>query len=773
MIKHFFKTIFKSLKKSGKITLFNLIGLSVSFAAFILLAIFLWNEFTFDHYHKKTDDLYMLELTINTDGLTESSCFLPNPMADAIKEGIPEIDNLCSLYWGPGNYSTEKDGENKITISTRAVDSTFTDMFSLEIIRGSQTPLRGTDKIILSESTALRTFGDTDPVGKTIWGNFNSPYLVEAVFKDIPENSSFNYDAFCSYPTDEWVNAWSEYSFNHMFELSGDSDPAEISKKILSLPEIAEHQENSTDFSFTFIPMGDLHFDKNWGNGNKTFVMTLLLVAFLLIFMAFTNYLNFAFASAPKVLKSVNIRRVVGESKVQQRSLFVFETVVLILFSFILANLLAYGILKLWPDMFAYKIRLADYIILQLVCFAGFILIGILCAWFPARMVSGVEPAMALKGQLKFLPKRRTTGNVLTIFQYTISIILIIGVLFIQKQVNYMRNFDLGFQKENILVVDLTPSIMQQEDAFTGEIMQNPGIIDYSCSQFVPGGVGMGWGREIDGKYVNFKCWPVDERYINLMGMEIVEGRNFLDNIEADENNFIFNQKALQEFGWIEDYLGKSIPGFDFSGKLVGVIKDINFASLHGEIEPMAFWVTKERHNLISLKIKGENVDQTIKHIKTVYEKFEHKYNFEYTFLNQTLDAQYKNDRKQGKLILIFSVISILISVVGVLGIIIFMSEYRMKEMGIRKVNGASLSQIMLMLNKDVFLSVTIAFIIASPLSYFAVKTWMSAFAYQTEISWWVFVFAGIVSFAIALFTVSWQSWKAATRNPVDSLHYE
>lgn len=770
-----FKFIFKNLKKSGKVTVFNLIGLSVSFAAFMLLTIYLFNEFTYDRFNNDYESIYRLNLVMESDGESQVNSGLPNPMADVIRDNISEFENQCSFTWGPSNFVKESDQSNNFDLNTGAVDSTFTNMFTIHIKSGNQHPLKLTNRLILSEKAAKRIFGDEDPIGKILLANFKEPYVVEAVFYDLPVNSSFKNEAFCSYPIYDWINDWSEYSFIHFFKLAPGAQLSLVNDKILSIPEINSVVVDYPDakIGFSFTPLKDYHFDNQGGNGNLVFANTLILVAILVLLMAFINYLNFAIANAPKLIRSVNMRRIVGESKLRLLLMLSIESVVLMSISFILAIFICFLTLHYWPDIFGYNLNLYQYKSLFLVCLLLFILLGVLFSIYPSRIIVSVKPALALKGMITFSAKHSYSGKILTVIQYSISILLILGVLFIEKQISYLKHYDLGFDKENIIVLETTSSIRNQETAFTDEMMKNPNITDYAFSQFVPGGVGMGWGREIDGKQVSFKCWPVDERYMKFMGFEIIEGNTFSSNIEADENNFIFNQKALDEFNWKEGYLGKDIPGFDFKGKLIGIVKNMKYASLHEEVQPMAFWLTKQRHNRMSLKISDKNVVATMDHIKDVYAQFETKFPIKVSFLDEQLDLQYKQEEKQAQLIFIFCMISIVISIIGALGLIIFMCEYRVKEIGIRKINGAKVSEIVAMLNMSFVKWIFIAFCIAVPISYFVLDRWLQNFAYRTNLSWWIFLLAGIMALAVALLTVSCYSWRAARKNPVESLRYE
>ncbi len=775
MITHYIKSAFKNLKKSGKVTLFNLIGLSVSFAAFLLLSIYIYDELTYDRHNEHFDDIYRLNITIERDGKIDSSHYLPNPLADLIGENIPEALAYCSFAHGPGVYSMPDDPSTSFDLYTRAVDSSFIDVFTLKIKSGSTSPLTGKNRLMISERTAERIFGDEDPVGKTLMAYYSQPYVIDAVYYDMPENSSVRYEAFSTYPTDDWVNDWSEYSFFHYYRFPENVDLELINLKIKAISALQEQFEESDNFKihYGFTPLSEVHFFPQYGTGNMVFVKTLILVAILLLVMAFVNFVNFAVANAPRLIKSANMRRVVGESKKRLLALSSLESALIISMSFIVALLFSALILQFWPDIFGYEIYLFNYSHIILYVYFLVVILGILFSFYPARLIVNVKPALALKGVMAFSAKNGTSGKVLTVIQYTISMMLIIGVLFIERQVSFLKNYDLGFEKENVLVLGTTPDIQKQEEAFATELLKNINISDYAYSQFVPGGVGMGWGRDIDGKNVNFKCWPVDERYLNFMGFDVIEGRTFSSNIEADEDKFIFNKKAIEEFGWQESFLGKSIPFFGKEGELIGVVGDMKYASLHEEVQPMAFWLTTTRHNKLSLKISGNNVSETIAFIQSVYDKFETKYSMDYSFLDEKLDRLYKAEEKQAQLILIFCLVSILISIVGALGLIIFMCEYRVKEIGIRKVNGAKVGEIVSLLNFSFIKWIVISFIIATPLSYYFMSIWLKGFAYRIELSWWVFLLAGVIALLISMLTVSWQSFKAARKNPVEALRYE
>lgn len=769
------KTIKSNLRVSKRIKAFNLLGLSISFGVFIILALYIYNEYTFDSINQKSENIYLIEVNNLNQGRKHP--FLPNPLGDYVEDQLGDIKSHCTIKFWEGMYSKKSDIENTFDLSLFSVDSTFTSFFTFNIIRGNKTPLYGKDKIILSQSAAIKIFGDEDPIGKQILKNYREPLTVEAVYEDLPVNSSFyEQDGFCSFITYNWVNEWSEWSFFSFVKLA---DGANVDAVNAKLNQLDKMQDNCYDDDgeqirqLSLTPLSDLHFKSAFGNGNIKLVNTLSIVSILLLVMAFVNYLNFSFADLPKRIKNVSLRKISGGSR---NEIYLHDSFVagfIITVAFIIGLGIAQNILHLYPDLFGYEIKMSSNISLLLVLYLLLFVLGVALYLLSTGVLNRVEPIKALKGMVPMSIKRGTSKMILPVMQYVVAITLLAGVLLIYKQLDFIKNYDLGFEKENILVLRTTSDITKSEDTFADELLKNPNISDYAYSQFVPGEVGMGWGRSIDGKIVNYKAWPVDERYLNFMGFDIVKGRTFSSNIKADENNFIFNEAAVTKFGWQDSIIGKKMPGFDFEGDVVGVVKDMKYASLYEEVEPMCFWLTSTRHNRMSLKVSGNNLAQTINYIEETYSKFEKRFPINYFFLDESLNKQYLQSEKQGRLIIYASIIALFIALVGSLGMVIYSCEYRVKEIGVRKANGATTLEIVKLLNKSIITQVLVAFILALPLIYYSLSKWLESFAYKTEVSWWIYFLSGIMVMAITILSISWQSWKAATRNPIEALRYE
>ncbi len=769
------KNTIANFRKSKMILGFNILGLSISFAVFIALGIYLYNEYTFDMYHKHTDQIYLLEYE-QISGGSGSHPYLPNPLGELLEQSIPEISSHCSMWFKSGVFSAPDIPEVYHKLNLAMCDSTLTQIFTFNIIRGSQTPIQGNDAIFLSAKAAKRLFGNENPVGKTLLYNFERTVVVSAVYEELPGNSSLHsLDGFCSMSSIDWRHDWSEWSVPAFYEITGNVDIAAIETKINDLEKVKEICYDASGekvATMALKPLRKLHFESGIGKGNKSLVNTLLSVSILLVIMAFVNFLNFSLANLPRTVKALSIRKVSGATKQSIYLQNFIDTAVLISLSFFISIGLLFILFRLKPDLYGYSISLNDQFELILCIYFALLFLGIFLSIFPLRILMKIDPIAALKGLVPFLNSGKAK-HVFPVLQYSLAILLIITVFFINKQVHFVKNYKLGFEKENILVVNTSSAIQKHEKTFADELLKKPEILDYAYSQFVPGGVHMGWRRVVEGKTINLKAWPVDERYLSFMNFEILEGRPFSTNMEADENNFILNQAAVEAFDWQGQVLGKEIEGLREKGKVVGVVKDMKYASLYEGVQAMCFWLTPTRHNKLSLKISGENISETIAYIEKVYQSYESNVPFDYTFLDESLDAQYRKSEHQAQFITFACLVALLIAIIGSLGMIIFTTEYRSKEISIRKINGASCLEILQLLNKSYVWQVLIAFLIASPISYYAMSRWLEGFAYRTELSWWIFALAGLIALAVALLTVSWQSWRAATRNPVEALRYE
>ncbi len=759
-----------------------MLSLVIAFVGVIMLSLYITYERSFDTFHTNGDNTYMFSIN-------NSKFWVPALLADELKNELPEAKHtLVVSQWG--DKYIYKDGEelrDAVKGSFLAVSADFLKVFDFNLLQGDkETVLAEPKSVVISQELAQTVFGNSNPVGKYVNLGYRMQYKVTGVMANMPKNSAFSSDAlvsFASYmqPGDDWRGAqqWSEWSFHVFLQLqdgiSKDSVETKIeaTEMVTSWLEIME--ERSAVESFVhLVPLADLHFTPGmfFPSVNKLVVNVLLVLAIIIAIMGIVNFINFSTSQAPLRAKSISVQQIMGEKKWRSRMQIIGESVALSFIALAIALIIHNASYIHVQNMFGISgLSLADrYIfVVWLALFA--LAFGVLAGLYPSRYITSAPISQAVKGKMFFSGKGKGLRHTLIIVQFVFTITLIIAAFTIEKQLNYWRNFDIGINKENVIYIHTTQKLRESHQAFADELMKNAEITDYAYTQFIPGSVGMGWGREIDGQNVHLKSWPVDDRFINFFDIEIVEGRTFMEGA-GDLNSFILNQKAVEIFGW-EKPLEKKFPGFGFMGNIVGIAKNFNFSSLKEDVEPMLFWRTDTRKNVLLMRINTGNYTQVRQHIVETIGKFEPDADMEPLFLDDSLNKLYNKEVKLARFIEYVALWCVLLALTGLLGLTIFITRDRIKEIGIRKVNGATTLQVIGMLNRTTIVWVAIAFVIATPIAYYAMDKWLQNFAYRTPLSWWVFALAGLLALAIALLTVSWQSWLAARRNPVEALRYE
>ena len=767
------KQILKTVVKYRISSTLTLISLIVAFLGIIVLTLYTSYEKSFDGFHK--NDIYLMSFNIDMGSA------LPVPMAELVKSNVPEIEKSTVVHARKKKMFNRPQQTSKeaVEINTISASEEFFTMFDFPLISGDpEKVLSGPDKVVLSETSAKKIFGSTDIIGERVMV-YNSPLTVSGIMQDMPENTSFRCDAVTSLVTRN-NDEWREWSFSIFYQLKKGSDKNLTDRKIEGIEEIAGMIENlkkrtkREDIHIDLIALDRLHYGSRgymFASVNKTVLDVLDLLIIVLAVMGAVNFINFSTSQAPLRAKSLSVRQILGEKKGRSRSYIIGEAVVLALFAmgtaFILHSM-TYGYLEniFQIDGLSFKGREVYYA--AFVIFAG--LFGIVSALYPSYYITTPPVSQAGKGKMFFSGKGKTFRSMLIILQFVCTIALLASSLTIEKQLHFWNNFDIGIDKENVVYMR-TSTLQKSHKAFANELMKNPEIINYCYTQFLPGSIGMGWGRNVDGQAIQLQAWPIDDRFIDFFGIKIKEGHKF-GNGEADIDKFILNEKAVQEFGW-KNPLERKISGFDFIGDIVGISQNFNFESLKNEIRPMLFWRTDTRKHIILIKFKTKNYTLLKNFIENTARKFDPETVFQLNFLDDTLEQLYNKEIRMAHFIEFVALWTIILALTGLFGLIIFISRDKVKEIGIRKVNGASTPEIVRMLNKNVAVWLGIAFVIATPITYHLMNRWLENFAYKTALSWWIFAVAGLTSFLVALLTVSWQSWMAASRNPVESIRYE
>jgi len=779
-----FKFAFGNLKKSVFTSTLNLLGLTVSFAAFILIMIYVWNENHFDCYNEHTNEIYRLE--IKTPDKPKTSVFMFGPTGQTLANEFPEIE-IATIYmpWGKWNEETfsweNGDEQIKSFEDYSYSDQYLTDVFTFNILKGEKKqPLLKPESAMVSEDFAKKAWGNTEAVGKQMKANGNT-YTVTAVFANLPENSVIKCPIILSFPTTGFIaeaaKGWNVVNYPQFIKVAKGTDVKKLNDKINNQSTVREKynffQGGSESAKLVARPLRDLHFTTEtsetpmFSSNSKIFVSSLFWVGLLILAVALINYVNFATATVPRRIKSLSITRIIGSSRLNTISILISETILIFALSFVIALAIA-GTMNHYftKPILGYTLPFFENVNLLIGFGIGSILLAIVTGLYPAIYSTAGKPVETLK-KFKSNSKINFRG-VLTVAQFAASIVLIAVSTLIIKQVRFMEKTDLGFHKDNLVIIRINDELHRNYTAFENRLKAIPNISDIARSRAVPGRAQEMQSFTVNGQNCPVWYWAVDDRYIDLMGFQIVGGRNFMKDSQAEERNMICNETAAKQYGWT---LGTKIG----NGVLVGIMKDFNLVSLREKVEPFAFWYASQGNyfSTLSIKLSGGDVKQTLASIEKAYNEFSPETPFRYFFLDDHLNILYSKENQQVKLITFFSLLSVIVSILGILGLSTFMCQYRIKEIGVRKVNGARISEVMVMLNRDFVKWVVIAFIIATPIAWMVMNHWLESFVYRTAVSWWLFAISGTIALAIALSTVSFQSYKAANTNPVKALRYE
>lgn len=773
----------KMMVRSKISVLLNVFCLSVAFAVLFIVVKQVKYDFSYDTCYPKGENIYRLDAYDKVGGYHGSGFSMPI-IHQAITP-VPEVESY-TILWSELNKASFFQGEHEFPDETWfQVYPGFLEVFQPRIIAGdAKDAIKNNTGLVISESLARRWFGDENPIEQKIgFGNKGNLWVIKAVYEDFPENSSIpNGALFCLKDN----NDWSEWSYFCYLRTVGGIDYKEIEQKIVqamdsSFLALSNGESFSARWNLELIPIQDAYFRqsadeplKPAGRGNRSITLCLLAVGFLTIVIAYINFINFSTAQTPSRIGAINICKVTGASMLKLKVGIVSESVFQSLLAWLLSVVWIYGfsLTGLANAYFNASLNPVDNLGLYLSMGLGAIILGIAAGIYPSRYMTVFQPAVVLKGSFSLSKSGRKLRNVLLVFQFVVAIILIIATFFVVIQHRYLRNRPWGYQKENVVYIPTTEHIEKSPLAFRGELLKNPGVLDMTASRYFPGQKFMGWGRNYRDKSIQFSAWPVAPNFLTFFGIPLVEGENLKEPPQG-KDYIVCNQKMIDKFGLENVIGGEEISCFQNRGAVVGIAKNVNFASLHNEIEPMAFICGDDMWNeYIFVKIRPESVPETIEHIRSCFRKFGSE-NCEVTFLENSIDQLYKQEENLSRLIFLFAVIAIVISLTGIYGLIIFNIRYKVKEIGIRKINGATGAQVLFSMNRIFSRLVFVGFVIASPLAYMLVDGWLNGYPYRTPILWWIFPLAGILVLFITLLTVVYQSVKAANSNPVDAIKTE
>ncbi|MFT3705408.1 MAG: ABC transporter permease [Agriterribacter sp.] len=813
MIRNYLKVAIRNLWRNKTFSFINIIGLATGVACFILIALYVVDELSYDRYNKNAANIYRINADIKFGGAETRYPFSSDMMGQTFKKDYPEVADYTRIYNSNGSKLVKKGTQFITEIHVAHADSTLFNVFTLPAIEGNTaTALNEPNTVVITEATAQKYFGTSNAVGKIVETSENGKtlYKVTAVIKNIPSNSHFNFDFLFSMKNVDYK--WGQYLSHNFhtylllkpgtdvkaFEKHSFKDYVEKyvlpeAKNALSISSMDEFAKSGNKLEYSLTPLLDLHlysdrpFELSTG-GNIQYVYIFSIVAIFILLIACVNFTNLTTARSANRAKEVGIRKVLGTERKNLMVQFLSESAVMAVLSTMLALLIVWLVLPLFnnvADKHMHFANLLSPLFIALIVLLPFI-VGLMAGSYPAFFLSSFRPIEVLKGKLKTGSSNGGLRSGLVVFQFVTSIVLIVGTFIVYKQLHYIQTKNIGYNKEQVLLIDNAYSLQNNIDAYKETMLKQTGVISGTISGFLP--IPSNRSDNIFSRTpvmdvkngFSMQEWRVDYDYIKTLGMQLVAGRNFSKDFGADSLAVIINETTAKDMGYT-DPIGKPLYTLaDFSSgsnavkayTIIGVVKDFHFESLKRDITKLGLFLSPS-WGMVSFKINAANASQIIKAAEKEWKAQVPAMPFSYKFLDAEFNNLYNGEQRVGKIAITFSILAILIACLGLFGLAAFIAEQRTKEIGIRKVLGASVGNVVTMLSKDFLKLVLIASVIAFPLAWWAMHAWLRDFAYRVDIGWWIFMVAGLIAAGIALITVSFQAIKAALANPVKSLRTE
>ena len=793
MFQNYFKTAWRNLIRNKVFSLINIMGLALGIACSLLIYLWVQDERNMDTFNTNKN-IYSVYERVFSNGKVEAGPETPGLLATELKRNIPEI-KYASGFWNTDDETLFSVGDKNISLKGCHADSDFFKMFSYQLIEGSvASALKTPDAIAISRSMAVSFFGSpAAAIGKTIryhnWAT--EDFKITAVF-DMPANSSEKFDFvlnwFHQLRSIGWLKEWIYRSPETFIQLQPGANPLVVEAKIKNFITPYLSTNNGSGFR---LELGLQRFDEMYLNatfrngmpvgGRIEYVKLFSLIAVFILLIACINFMNLATARSVKRAKEVGVRKTVGALRYRLIIQFISEAMLITFFAIIVALVLVAFILPYFNTVTSKQIvfPVASYsfwfTILLLLCLTGFV-----AGSYPALFLSSLNPVKVLKGSLKFSPGAQLFRKTLVVFQFVLSIVMITGTAIVSQQIKYVQTKNLGYDKENLVYVPFQGNIGGKFELFRQLLSNMPGIKTVTMNTEPPSHIGAHvYNMEWEGKDPNEKVAIIHNGigfdYLRMLGIPLVRGRGFSRDFPSDtaKTHFIINETLAKMTGF-EDPIGKRLSFFSYSGTIIGVVKDFHLTSLHDPIQPLVmYWGEHEGWGSALVKIQPGQTQQAIASMTRVFKQLEPQFTMRYFFADAEYQKLYTSELTVGKLADSFSFLAIFISCLGLLGLTIFTVEQRTKEIGVRKVIGAGVRDIVAMLSADIIKLIILSAIIATPVAWFVMSNWLKGYAYRINISWWVFLAAGLTALLIALFTVSYQAIKAALANPVKSLRTE
>jgi putative ABC transport system permease protein len=800
MLKNIFKTAIRSLARNVHFTIINITGLTIGLAACLLITFYVFDELSYDRHHVKADRIFRVNTDLKFSTTITSRAIAAPVTAALLKTNFPEVENAVRFLRESLRF--KKDGRLTTEDKGAYSDPSVFDVFTLPVIGGDpKTALQQPNSIVITESFAKKYFNQVHVTGKTLTGltddNTDQPYTITAVIKDMPAQSHFNFDYLLpmnAFPLSNNTNFAALYPFSTYVLLKEGSDYKKLEAKFPALIKqhldfIAELEKNGDYIKMNLTPLKDIHLTSNRTdelgiNGSKQYVRIFIVTAVFMLLIACINFITLSTARYADRAKEVGLRKVLGSGRRELILQFLSESVLITLFASLLAMVVAWALLPLFNTISGKHLVVSRQIVQWLLpsLLAIVVMAGIVSGSYPAFFLSSFQPINVLKGKLSKGFKSNGIRNALVVFQFAVAVFLIIGTLVIYNQLRYIQSKDIGFNREQVLMIKDMNALKKNGPLLKQQVKQLPGVVNATLSSFVPSGERR-WRNFIATNNNSFQTefWPVDADYIPTMGMQLVKGRNFSAQLATDSSSMVINEAAAKAFAYADkNPLNKQVVCGKNVFTIIGVVKDFNFNSFKESIAPVVMLMPADvkkmegdRADALCVRFKTSNVAGLVQQVEHAWKTISPDKPFNYSFMDEDFDALYRAEQRMGQLFMVFTGFIIFIACLGLFALAAYAAEQRTKEIGIRKVLGAAVTTIVAMLLKQFVKLIGIAVVVASPIAWWLMHQWLQNYAYRVTIQWWVFVVAGVAAVVIALITISFQSVKAATANPIKSLRTE
>ena len=785
MFKNYIKTAWRSLKKNRFYSVVNIAGLTCGLTIGILILLWVQDELSFDRFHKNASNIYRMELFGGTGASKQIWQETVYPMGELARQQLPEVENEVRLTTD-FSFSLFKHGDKAFgDESVVFADPSFFQVFDFPIVMGDPAkPFAGENSVVITKTTARRFFGTENPIGQVIVADGKESFAVSGVISDFPKNSSIRYDMILPMShhvsamraiQHDVVNDFSDYNYETYLQLKPGTSLKDLSAKLFKIH--IQHRAEDTDADYLLLPISKMHlYNADLTNKGIETVRIFIIISILILIIACINYVNLSTARSMLRAKEISMRKIVGAAKIQLFLQFIIETALMFAFAAALALVCIYLLMPVFNQLSGKQLHfdISDYRLWMVILSAilGTLLVSSI---YPALLLSSFEPLKAIKGKISTGIGDVLFRKILVVTQFSFSIVLIIGTIVITRQLGYIRSKDLGYDKSHTFSFWMRDMGTHYE-AVKAELLKQPGVLEVTrSSQNIVAFNSISGDNDWDGKAPGqtFIVHPmsIDKDFLSFFNMKMVSGTGFTGSVN-DSNHLILNEAAVKEIG-LKDPVGKRFRMWHVNGTIVGVVKDFHYASMKEKIGPSILYFYPPFLQRMYIKTSGRDAAKAIAAAGAQFKQYNGEFPFSYAFLDDTFNELYKGKQQQGALFNYFAGIAIFISCLGLLGLAAYTAQVRTREIGVRKVLGASVNNILGLLASDFIKLVFIAILVAAPLSWYAMNKWLQTFAYRNDIPWWVFPLAGATAIGIAFLTISVQSLKSALANPVKSLRSE